>query len=146
MKTTTNTEIPTNKTCRCCGGSFPLTDLSPSRLERCDYLCMTCRSSSLQELRLLGKSPTTTRAGRIHSRGARRGAVEVCGVTQSDFRAIAQEYNALSENYPEEDYEVDHIIPISQGGCNCPQNVQVLTREQHAAKTKAEFRMPCLSL
>jgi hypothetical protein len=27
-------------------------------------------------------------------------------------------------------------------GCNCPKNVQVLTRQQHAAKTKAEFRMP----
>lgn len=141
METTTN---PTNnnKTCRCCGGSFPITDLSPSRLERCDYLCMTCRSASLQELRLLGKSPTATRASRIHSRAARRGAVEVCGVTQSDFRAIAQEFIALSESYPEEAYEVDHIIPISQGGCNCPQNVQVLTAEQHAAKTKAEFRMP----
>ena len=67
---------------------------------------------------------------------------KVCGVTQADFRDIAQKFNTLSENYPEKNYEVDHIIPISQGGCNCPSNTQVLTREQHAAKTKAEFKMP----
>ena len=136
------TEVSQIKTCRCCGNSFPLNDLSPSRLERCDYLCLTCRSSSLQELRLLNKSPTTTRASRVYSRGLRRGALKVCGITQSSFRGIAQEFIDLSNSNPEEAYEVDHIIPINQGGCNCPKNVQVLTRQQHAAKTKAEFRMP----
>ena len=136
-------EINTNnKTCRCCGIIFPLTDLSTSRLERCDYLCLTCRSSSLQELRLLKPSPATKRASRIYSRGLRRGALEVCGITQASFRGIAQEFVTLQNNYPEEDYEVDHIIPISQGGCNCPVNLQILTRQQHAAKTKGEFRMP----
>ena len=52
---------------------------------------------------------------------------KVCGVTQSDFRHIAQELINLSNTNPEEDYEVDHIIPISQSGCNCPENLQVLT-------------------
>ena len=68
--------------------------------------------------------------------------MKVCGVTLSDFWDIAQEYITLSTKYPDADFEVDHIILISQGGCNCPENLQVLTREQHAAKTKAEFRMP----
>jgi hypothetical protein len=68
--------------------------------------------------------------------------MEVPGVTRSDFRGIAQEFISLQSNYPEEGFEVDHIVPISQGGCSCPSNVQILTRKEHAAKTKVEFRMP----
>ena len=70
------------------------------------------------------------------------GASGKLGAVKSDFRDIAQEFINLQNKHPEEDYEVDHIIPISQGGCNCPENIQVLTIEQHTAKTKAEFRMP----
>jgi len=35
-------------------------------------------------------------------------------------------------------YEVDHIIPLSQGGTDDPSNMQLLTIEQHARKTARE--------
>ena len=37
-----------------------------------------------------------------------------------------------------EGYEVDHIIPLSQGGSDDPSNMQLLTVEQHAQKTARE--------
>ncbi|MEM6630456.1 MAG: HNH endonuclease signature motif containing protein [Bacteroidota bacterium] len=35
-------------------------------------------------------------------------------------------------------FEVDHIIPLSQGGTDDPSNMQLLTVEQHAQKTARE--------
>jgi 5-methylcytosine-specific restriction endonuclease McrA len=35
-------------------------------------------------------------------------------------------------------YEVDHIIPLSQGGSDTPDNMQLLTVEQHRLKTARE--------
>jgi 5-methylcytosine-specific restriction endonuclease McrA len=35
-------------------------------------------------------------------------------------------------------YEVDHIIPLSQGGADSRYNMQLLTREAHRAKTATE--------
>jgi len=35
-------------------------------------------------------------------------------------------------------YEVDHIIPLSQGGSDAPYNMQLLTVSQHRAKTARE--------
>lgn len=35
-------------------------------------------------------------------------------------------------------YEVDHIIPLSEGGSDNPSNMQLLTIEQHARKTAIE--------
>jgi hypothetical protein len=35
-------------------------------------------------------------------------------------------------------YEVDHIIPLSQGGSDSPNNMRLLTVEQHKAKTARE--------
>lgn len=35
-------------------------------------------------------------------------------------------------------YEVDHIIPLSQGGSDSPYNMQLLTVQQHKAKTARE--------
>lgn len=37
-----------------------------------------------------------------------------------------------------EGYEVDHRIPLSQGGSDTPDNMQLLTIEQHTAKTASE--------
>ena len=37
-----------------------------------------------------------------------------------------------------EGYEVDHIIPLYQGGTDDPSNMQLLTVEQHAQKTARE--------
>lgn len=37
-----------------------------------------------------------------------------------------------------EGYEVDHIIPLSQGGTDAPSNMQLLTKGEHKAKTKKE--------
>jgi 5-methylcytosine-specific restriction endonuclease McrA len=34
--------------------------------------------------------------------------------------------------------EVDHIIPLSHGGSDTPGNMQLLTKQQHKAKTAAE--------
>lgn len=35
-------------------------------------------------------------------------------------------------------YEIDHIIPLSQGGSDAPSNMQLLTIRQHRAKTARE--------
>lgn len=35
-------------------------------------------------------------------------------------------------------YEIDHIIPLSQGGTDAPSNMQLLTVRQHKAKTARE--------
>ena len=35
-------------------------------------------------------------------------------------------------------YQIDHIIPLSQGGTDSPSNMQLLTIEQHARKTERE--------
>lgn len=35
-------------------------------------------------------------------------------------------------------YEVDHIIPLHQGGPDTPNNMQLLTIEEHKEKTKKE--------
>jgi hypothetical protein len=37
-------------------------------------------------------------------------------------------------------YEVDHIIPLSQGGSDSPSNMQLLTVQQHRIKTARERR------
>lgn len=37
-----------------------------------------------------------------------------------------------------EGYEVDHITPLSQGGTDCPDNMQLLTIEEHRRKTAKE--------
>ena len=35
-------------------------------------------------------------------------------------------------------YEVDHIVPLSKGGKDSPGNMQLLSRQQHKAKTASE--------
>jgi hypothetical protein len=45
----------------------------------------------------------------------------------------SQGYNSLPEGY-----EVDHIIPLSEGGSDTPYNMQLLTIRQHKAKTARE--------
>lgn len=35
-------------------------------------------------------------------------------------------------------FEIDHIIPLSEGGTDDPSNMQLLTKEQHAKKTAKE--------
>jgi 5-methylcytosine-specific restriction endonuclease McrA len=37
-------------------------------------------------------------------------------------------------------YEVDHKIPLWAGGSDTPGNMQLLTKEQHKAKTKADYK------
>ena len=37
-------------------------------------------------------------------------------------------------------YEVDHIIPLYAGGSDTPGNMQLLSKTQHHAKTKADYR------
>ena len=70
-----------------------------------------------------------------------RGAYQV-GCKSRDFRPIAEELVEKRTAQPELEWHVDHIIPVAQGGCSCPANLQVLSREQHLAKTAKEFRMP----
>ena len=40
-----------------------------------------------------------------------------------------------------EGYEVDHIVPLCAGGRDAPENMQLLTREQHREKTKKDLRL-----
>lgn len=37
-------------------------------------------------------------------------------------------------------HEIDHIIPLSQGGSDTPSNMQLLTEKSHARKTASERR------
>ena len=39
-----------------------------------------------------------------------------------------------------EGYEVDHIIPLCAGGADSPENMQLLTIEQHREKTRIDLR------
>lgn len=36
------------------------------------------------------------------------------------------------------EYEIDHIIPLSRGGTDCPNNMQLLTVQEHRKKTAKE--------
>lgn len=73
---------------------------------------------------------TTYRAGSYYSTGAPR-------VQRSD--AVRREY-LRSQGYSStpRGYEVDHIVPLSRGGADATYNMQLLTVEQHRAKTSAE--------
>jgi len=35
-------------------------------------------------------------------------------------------------------YEIDHIIPLSEGGSDCPDNMQLITIAEHRSKTARE--------
>ncbi|MFP5436557.1 MAG: HNH endonuclease signature motif containing protein [Bacteroidia bacterium] len=35
-------------------------------------------------------------------------------------------------------YEIDHILPLSQGGTDCPDNMQLITVDEHRKKTVRE--------
>lgn len=37
-------------------------------------------------------------------------------------------------------YEVDHIMPLCAGGKDSPENMQLLTKGQHKAKTRDDLR------
>ena len=39
-----------------------------------------------------------------------------------------------------EGYEVDHVIPLCAGGADRPENMQLLTIEQHREKTRIDLR------
>ncbi len=39
-----------------------------------------------------------------------------------------------------EGYEVDHIIPLCAGGADSPENMQLLTFEEHQQKTSIDLR------
>lgn len=53
----------------------------------------------------------------------------------SNKKAFLQSRGYTSTPYG---YEIDHIIPLSQGGSDAPSNMQLLTIEQHRAKTARE--------
>lgn len=46
--------------------------------------------------------------------------------------------NSKGYNSTPTNYEIDHIIPLSQGGSDSPSNMQLLTVEQHKKKTANE--------
>ncbi len=37
-------------------------------------------------------------------------------------------------------YQIDHVQPLNKGGADTPQNMQLLTKEQHLFKTNQERR------
>ena len=41
---------------------------------------------------------------------------------------------------PVEAHEVDHIVPLSQGGSDDPSNLRAINRDHHKAKTQREAR------
>lgn len=41
-----------------------------------------------------------------------------------------------------EGYEIDHITPLHKGGSDTPENMQLLTVEEHKEKTKQERKAP----
>ena len=45
----------------------------------------------------------------------------------------SQGYNSIPEGY-----EIDHIIPLSEGGLDEPSNMQLITKSQHLRKTTLE--------
>lgn len=58
-----------------------------------------------------------------------------------DLRSQAQRNSFLrSQGYTQSPagYEVDHIIPLCAGGKDTPENMQLLTKEAHKAKTKID--------
>ena len=38
------------------------------------------------------------------------------------------------------EFEIDHIIPLSQGGSDCPENMQLLSVAEHRSKTAGEAK------
>jgi 5-methylcytosine-specific restriction endonuclease McrA len=64
------------------------------------------------------------------------------GCVSPDFRPMAEELVAKRKAHPEIEFHIDHIIPVAEGGCNCPANLQILSKEQHLTKTAREFKLP----
>jgi hypothetical protein len=38
-----------------------------------------------------------------------------------------------------EGYQIDHKVPLYAGGCDCPENMQLLTTQEHKIKTKNDY-------
>lgn len=57
--------------------------------------------------------------------------------SRAQVRAFLQQQGL--EQTPE-GYEVDHIVPLCAGGRDAPENMQLLTREQHREKTRHDLR------
>lgn len=55
--------------------------------------------------------------------------------SESNRSAFLRSYGYSSVPYG---YEVDHIVPLSQGGSDDPSNMQLLTIEEHDRKTARE--------
>jgi 5-methylcytosine-specific restriction endonuclease McrA len=126
------------KTCNKCGNKQLKSEYHPSRQARYDWVCSPCQTKRLRSYKTTAEHKA---AKRINERGSRRGAFDVgCGTR--DFRHVAAELVAKRKADPSQDWHVDHIIPVAHGGCSCPSNLQVLSREEHLAKTAKEFRLP----
>ena len=54
-----------------------------------------------------------------------------------DIQKIYQEAQRLTSSTGVR-YDVDHIIPLFEGGMHHPDNLQVITHEQHLKKTSEE--------
>jgi 5-methylcytosine-specific restriction endonuclease McrA len=107
--------------CRGCGGTVP-----PGRLTWCSNECWE----------------PNTNAGR--SRILNRDKVcQLCGLdivkTLADWRKkLMYHENSVLEkmNNPKPKYEIDHIVPFSEGGKTTYENLRLLCRECHKARTK----------
>jgi 5-methylcytosine-specific restriction endonuclease McrA len=61
-------------------------------------------------------------------------------ITEEDLRQIQQIYQKAQHltSSTGVQYDVDHIIPLFEGGLHHPNNLQIITHEEHLMKTAEE--------
>ena len=121
------------KSCRECSTELTHANTTPSRVKRYDWICSACHKARLLEYdEHINSDRVKKKAKRLRRRAAERGAPPMA--LSRDFEPIAKESLELVKIQGYQ-VDVDHIIPISAGGCNCPSNLQVLSIEEHRHKT-----------
>lgn len=84
-----------------------------------------------------GKAVSTEKQRRRYARLKQNIPIEITEEELRQIQKIYQEAQHLTFT-SEIQYDVDHIIPLSEGGLHHPNNLQIITHEQHLIKTAKE--------
>ena len=84
-----------------------------------------------------GKAVNCERQRRRHARLKQGIPIEITQEDLNQIQEIYQEAQHLTSTTGVQ-YDVDHIIPLFEGGLHHPDNLQIITHEEHLMKTAKE--------